>query len=154
MRNYHQLLAIIAGTALMSATVLTLPTVAQAIPDKEVSDAARIVTVLIGNNQGYGFGVMRDGGSSGYYTLTTKGAGKFKLVVDNASGGIKGSATFKTARNLIAIHGMGNKDFCRAEEANLSEKNTKAESGANCPTPIAIFLKDAVSIENPETATN
>ena len=154
MRNYHQLFAIIAGTALMSAIVVTLPTVAQALPGREVNDITHEVTVLIRNDEGYGFGMMRDGVSSGYYTLTTNRVAKqpkvFKLVMDVNSVGMSGVPTFNTARKLIEIHGMGDSQGAGLGDKAVGKLAAKIQPDTNSATSIAIFLQSAVSIENPD----
>ncbi len=155
MRNYHQLFAIIAGTAIMSGIVVALPNVAQALPGREVNDTTHEVTVLIRNDGGYGFGMMRDSGSSGYYTLTADRVAKqpktFKLVVDVNSVGMSGVSTFDTARRLIKIHGMGDLAAARSSgDKTVSKLAARIQPDDNFVTSIAIFLQDAVSVENPD----
>jgi serine protease Do len=46
MRNDYHLAAMLAGTAVVSALVITIPTAAQALTGTQVNDIAREVTVL------------------------------------------------------------------------------------------------------------
>jgi serine protease Do len=71
MRN-HQLAAILAGTAISSAIVITLPNAAQALPGTQVNDIAREVTVLIRGERGHGSGVIIQKTGNTYYVLTAE----------------------------------------------------------------------------------
>jgi serine protease Do len=71
MRN-HQLAAILAGTAISSAIVITLPNAAQALPGSQVNDIAREVTVLIRGERGHGSGVIIQKTGNTYYVLTAE----------------------------------------------------------------------------------
>ena len=70
MRTHHHLAAILTGTAVVSAIVITMPSAARALPGTQVNDIAREVTVLIRGEQGQGSGVIiqRDGNT--YSVLT------------------------------------------------------------------------------------
>jgi serine protease Do len=70
MRTPNYLAAILTGTAVVSAIVLTLPSAARAIPGTQVNDIAREVTVLIRGEQGHGSGVIIQKSGNTYYVLT------------------------------------------------------------------------------------
>jgi S1-C subfamily serine protease len=74
MKFNHQLSALLAGTAITSAIVITLPPNAQALTGTQVNEVARAVTVLIvgqkGNTQGHGSGVIIAKDGNTYYALT------------------------------------------------------------------------------------
>jgi serine protease Do len=70
MRTYHHLAAILTGTAVVSAIVITLPSAARALPGTQVNDIAREVTVLIRGEKGHGSGVIIQKSGSTYYVLT------------------------------------------------------------------------------------
>jgi serine protease Do len=84
MRTHHHLMAMLAGTAVVSAIVVTLPSVARALPGTKVNDIARQVTVLIRGEQGHGSGVIIHRSGNIYYVLTAehvvRRADDFKLV--------------------------------------------------------------------------
>jgi len=71
MRNFQQLSAILAGTAITSAIVIVQPYNAMALTGREVNDIARSVTVLIHSNRGWqGSGVIISKNDNTYYVLT------------------------------------------------------------------------------------
>jgi S1-C subfamily serine protease len=70
MKFYDQLPAILAGTAIASAIVITLPQSAMALTGEQVNDIAREVTVLIRGNQGHGSGAIVSRSGNTYYVLT------------------------------------------------------------------------------------
>ncbi|HAX90481.1 MAG TPA: serine protease [Cyanobacteria bacterium UBA11370] len=70
MKIYDQLPAILAGTAIVSAIVITLPQTAMALSGEQVNDIAREVTVLIKGNQGHGSGAIVSRSGNTYYVLT------------------------------------------------------------------------------------
>ncbi len=72
MRNHHQLAVLLAGTAAVSAIVVTLPSTVRALPGTQVNDIAREVTVLIRGEQGHGSGVIIQKTGSTYYVLTAE----------------------------------------------------------------------------------
>jgi serine protease Do len=72
MRNHHHLTAILAGTAISSAIVITLPSAARALPGTQINDIAREVTVLIRGEQGHGSGVIIQKSGNTYYVLTAE----------------------------------------------------------------------------------
>jgi serine protease Do len=72
MRTYNHLTAILTGTAVVSAIVVTLPNVAQALPGSQINDIAREVTVLIRGEQGHGSGVIVHKKGNTYYVLTAE----------------------------------------------------------------------------------
>jgi serine protease Do len=84
MRNHHHLAALLTGTAIVSAIVITLPSAARALSGSQVNDIAREVTVLIRGNQSHGSGVIIQKSGSTYYVLTAyhvvKEKDDFKLV--------------------------------------------------------------------------
>ncbi|HEY9650564.1 MAG TPA: serine protease [Coleofasciculaceae cyanobacterium] len=72
MKFYDELPAILAGTAIASAIVITLPPTAMALTGEQVNDIAREVTVLIAGNQGHGSGVIVSQSGDTYYVLTAE----------------------------------------------------------------------------------
>jgi len=70
MRNHHHLAAILTGTAVVSAIVVTLPSAARALSGTQVNDIAREVTVLISGEQGQGSGVIIQRNGNTYSVLT------------------------------------------------------------------------------------
>jgi serine protease Do len=84
MRNHHHLAALLTGTAIVSAIVITLPNAASALPGTKVNDIAREVTVLIRGEQGHGSGVIIQKVGNTYYVLTAEHVirqkDNFKLV--------------------------------------------------------------------------
>jgi serine protease Do len=72
MRTHHHLAAILTGTAVVSAIVITLPSAARALPGTQVNDIAREVTVLIRGEQGHGSGVIIQKSGNTYYVLTAE----------------------------------------------------------------------------------
>ncbi|MDJ0799533.1 MAG: serine protease [Calothrix sp. MO_167.B12] len=78
MRRYQNLSAVLAGSAITSAIVITQPLAAQALTGEEVNNIAREVTVLIKSSRGgHGSGVIVAKDSQTYYVLTAH------HVVDN-----------------------------------------------------------------------
>jgi serine protease Do len=84
MRTHHHLAAILTGTAVVSAIVITMPSAARALPGTQVNDIAREVTVLIRGEQGHGSGVIIQKSGNVYYVLTAnhvvKSKDNFRLV--------------------------------------------------------------------------
>lgn len=84
MRNHHHLSAILTGTAIVSAMVVTLPSAARALSGTQVNDIAREVTVLIRGERGHGSGVIIQKSGNTYYVLTAEHVVRkkddFKLV--------------------------------------------------------------------------
>jgi serine protease Do len=84
MRTYNHLAAMLTGTAVVSAIVLTLPSAANALSGTQVNDIAREVTVLIRGEQGHGSGVIIQKSGNTYYVLTAEHVVRkkddFKLV--------------------------------------------------------------------------
>jgi serine protease Do len=72
MSTHDRLTAMLTGTAVISAIVLTLPNVARALPGTQVNDIAREVTVLIRGERGHGSGVIIHKSGSTYYVLTAE----------------------------------------------------------------------------------
>ena len=70
MRTHHHLAAILTGTAVISAIVVTLPSAARALSSTQVNDIAREVTVLISGEQGQGSGVIIQRNGNTYSVLT------------------------------------------------------------------------------------
>lgn len=70
MKLYEQLPAILAGTALTSALVITLPPTATALTGREVNDIAREITVLIVGERGRGSGFIIARNDNTYSVLT------------------------------------------------------------------------------------
>ncbi len=83
MRN-HQLAAMLTGTAIVSALVITMPGRANALSGTQVNDIAREVTVLIRGERGHGSGVIVQKSGNTYYVLTAEHVVRkpddFKLV--------------------------------------------------------------------------
>jgi serine protease Do len=84
MRTHHHLAAILTGTAVVSAIVITMPSAARALPGTQVNDIAREVTVLIRGDQGQGSGVIIQKNGNTYSVLTAyhvvKPKDDFRLV--------------------------------------------------------------------------
>ena len=84
MHTYDRLAAILAGTAVFSAIVITMPSSASALSGTQVNDIAREVTVLIRGEQGHGSGVIIQKSGNTYYVLTAEHVVRkkddFKLV--------------------------------------------------------------------------
>lgn len=84
MRTHHNLAAMLTGTAVVSAIVMTLPNAAQALPGTKVNDIAREVTVLIRGDESHGSGVIIQKTGNTYYVLTAEHVVRekdnFKLV--------------------------------------------------------------------------
>jgi serine protease Do len=72
MRTHHHLAAILTGTAIFSAIVITLPGSARALSGTQVNDIAREVTVLIRGEQSHGSGVIIQKSGNTYYVLTAE----------------------------------------------------------------------------------
>ncbi|AFY94121.1 S1 family peptidase [Chamaesiphon minutus] len=72
MRNHYHLAAILTGTAVVSAIVITMPSAARALPGSQVNDIAREVTVLIRGDQSHGSGVIIQKTGNTYYVLTAE----------------------------------------------------------------------------------
>lgn len=70
MRTHHHLAAILTGTAVVSAIVITMPSAARALPGTQVNDIAREVTVLIRGERGQGSGVIIQRNGNTYSVLT------------------------------------------------------------------------------------
>lgn len=70
MRFYQELPAILAGTAIASAIVITVPSRAMALSGEQVNDIAREVTVLIKGERGHGSGAIVSKSGETYYVLT------------------------------------------------------------------------------------
>lgn len=83
MRN-HQLAAMLTGTAIVSAIVITMPGAANALSGTQVNDIAREVTVLIRGDRGHGSGAIVHKSGNTYYVLTAEHVVRkpdnFKLV--------------------------------------------------------------------------
>jgi serine protease Do len=84
MRTYNQLTAMLTGTAIVSAIVMTIPHTARALSGIQVNDIAREVTVLIKGERSHGSGVIIQKSGNIYYVLTAehvvKNQDDFKLV--------------------------------------------------------------------------
>jgi serine protease Do len=84
MRTSDRLAAMLTGTAVVSAIVITLPSSASALSGRQVNDIAREVTVLIRGEQGHGSGVIIQKSGNTYYVLTAEHVVRkrddFKLV--------------------------------------------------------------------------
>ena len=84
MRSYNHLAAMLTGTAVVSAIVITMPGSASALSGTQVNDIAREVTVLIRGEQSHGSGVIIQKSGSTYYVLTAEHVVRrndgFKLV--------------------------------------------------------------------------
>ncbi len=84
MRTYDRLAAMLTGTAVVSAIVMTMPSSANALSGTQVNDIAREVTVLIRGEQGHGSGVIIQKSGNTYYVLTAEHVVRkkddFKLV--------------------------------------------------------------------------
>jgi serine protease Do len=84
MRTSDRLAAMLTGTAVVSAIVITMPSSASALSGKQVNDIAREVTVLIRGEQGHGSGVIIQKSGNTYYVLTAEHVVRkkddFKLV--------------------------------------------------------------------------
>jgi serine protease Do len=84
MRTYNQLAAMLTGTAVVSAIVMTLPDSASALSGTQVNDIARQVTVLIRGEKSHGSGVIIQKSGNTYYVLTAEHVVRkndgFKLV--------------------------------------------------------------------------
>ncbi len=84
MRTYNHLAAMLTGTAVVSAIVMTMPSSASALSGTQVNDIAREVTVLIRGEQGHGSGVIIQKSGNTYYVLTAEHVVRkrddFKLV--------------------------------------------------------------------------
>lgn len=72
MRTYNHLAAMLTGTAVVSAIVVTMPGSASALSGKQVNEIAREVTVLIRGEQGHGSGVIIQKSGNTYYVLTAE----------------------------------------------------------------------------------
>ncbi len=70
MRFYHELSAILAGSAMASAIVITFPSGAMALSGEQVNDIAREITVLIKGDRGHGSGSIISKSGDTYYVLT------------------------------------------------------------------------------------
>lgn len=70
MKFYDNLSAILAGSAIASAIVITLPSPAAAMTGEEINDIAREVTVLIKGKEAHGSGVIIAKDDKTYYVLT------------------------------------------------------------------------------------
>ncbi len=84
MRTSDRLAAMLTGTAVVSAIVITMPSSASALSGTQVNDIAREVTVLIRGEQGHGSGVIIQKSGNTYYVLTAEHVVRkkddFKLV--------------------------------------------------------------------------
>ncbi len=87
MRFYHELPAILAGTAIASAIVITVPSAAMALSGEQVNDIAREVTVLIKGERGHGSGAIVSKSGETYYVLTAHhvvaAKDKYKIVTSD-----------------------------------------------------------------------
>jgi S1-C subfamily serine protease len=88
MRTYQHLQAILGGTAIASALVITIPQPSVALTGREVNNIAREITVLIQNKQGghgSGFIIARNGNT--YSVLTAyhvvAGQGEYGLITSD-----------------------------------------------------------------------
>jgi S1-C subfamily serine protease len=70
MKFYNDLPAILAGTAITTALVITQPLTALALTGDQINDIAYEVTVLIIGKQGHGSGVIISQNGGTYYVLT------------------------------------------------------------------------------------
>lgn len=70
MRYQDNLLAILGGTAVVSALVVMQPVAAFAMTGEQINNVAREVTVLIKGKQGHGSGVIISNNNNTYYVLT------------------------------------------------------------------------------------
>jgi S1-C subfamily serine protease len=70
MKFYNDLPAILAGTAITTALVITQPLTALALTGDQINDIAYEVTVLIIGKQGHGSGVIISQNGGTYYALT------------------------------------------------------------------------------------
>ncbi len=70
MKLHQNLPAVLAGSAITAAIVITQPPAAQALTGEEVNNIAREVTVLIKSDNGHGSGVIVARDSQTYYVLT------------------------------------------------------------------------------------
>lgn len=70
MKISQNLPAVLAGTAVATAIIITQPSAAQALTGEEVNNIAREVTVLIKSDKGHGSGVIVAKDSKTYYVLT------------------------------------------------------------------------------------
>jgi serine protease Do len=108
MRNPHHLAAILAGTAVATAIVITLPSSARALPGTQVNEIAREVTVLIRGERGHGSGVIIQKSGNTYTVLTAEHVVRqnddFKLVTaDKQAYKIDNSKTKKIAGVDLAV---------------------------------------------------
>jgi serine protease Do len=72
MRTHHHLAAMLTGTAVVSAIVITMPSAARALPGTQVNDIAREVTVLIRGDKSHGSGVIIQKNGNTYQVLTAE----------------------------------------------------------------------------------
>jgi serine protease Do len=108
MRSYNHLAAILTGTAVASAIVVTMPGSASALSGKQVNDIAREVTVLIRGEKSHGSGVIIQKSGNTYYVLTAEHVVRkndgFKLVtVDKQAYAIDYSQVQKISGVDLAI---------------------------------------------------
>ena len=105
MRTHTHLAAMLTGTAVVSAIVITLPNAAHALPGTQVNDIAREVTVLIRGERGHGSGVIVHKSGNTYYVLTAEHVIRkkddFKLVTADKQAYTVDYAKVKKTKRII-----------------------------------------------------
>jgi serine protease Do len=137
MRNFEQLSAIMAGTAIASAIVIVQPYSAMALTGQEVNEIARSVTVLINSDRGgQGSGVIISKNNNTYYVLTANHVvptgedreGKIKYRVITPDDQKAYSINFETVKSLASqgvdlaiVEFTSDKDYQVATLANSQQ---------------------------------
>lgn len=117
--------AVLAGTAIASAIVVTLPQTVMALTGEEVNNIAREVTVLIiGKNGGHGSGFIISKSDKTYYVLTAKhvvnARTEYKLVTSDKQAYQLDSGKIKPLPgvDLAVVEFSSDKDYRVAKLAN------------------------------------
>jgi S1-C subfamily serine protease len=124
MSIHHQLASVLAGTAIASALVITLPSTALALTGEEVNDIAREVTILIRGKESHGSGVIISKSDKTYYVLTAyhvvDAPDEYKIVTPDKQAYQLDSSKVKRLPNvdLAVVEFTSDKEYKLAKLAN------------------------------------
>lgn len=122
MKFYDELPAILAGTAIASAIVITLPSTAMALTGEQVNDIAREVTVLITGKQGHGSGAIVSRSGNTYYVLTAEHVVSFqdeyKIITHDRKAYKLSNIKPLPGVDLAVVEFTSDKDYQTAKLAN------------------------------------
>jgi serine protease Do len=125
MRYQDNLLALVTGTAVVSAFVVMQPVAAFAITGEQINNVAREVTVLIRGNQGHGSGVIISKNGNTYYVLTAyhvvQQPDNYKIVTFDKQAYQLSNPTRLQGVDMAIVQFSSNKNYKVAKIANSNQ---------------------------------